>query len=72
MDDSLETKKRGELDEQAALSIGSGLLGFSPRPLDAGDFAYYAALGLSEEQVNQVVFELREGMSPLTRGPKRK
>jgi hypothetical protein len=51
---------------------GAGLLGFSERPLVQEDFAYYEALGLTREQVKQVVNELREGMSPLTRSPKSK
>jgi hypothetical protein len=50
--------------------VGAGLLGFSERPLAHGVFAYYKVLGLSQDEVKQVVDELREGMSPLTRAPK--
>jgi hypothetical protein len=47
--------------------IGSGLLGFSPKPLGRGDTAYLNAIGLTHEQIKQVVDDLRDGMSPLTR-----
>jgi hypothetical protein len=47
--------------------LGSGLLGFSPKRLSPGDEAYLNALGLSAEQISQVLHDLRDGMSPLTR-----
>lgn len=50
--------------------VGSGLLGFSPKPLGRGDTAYLTALGLTEDQIQQVVADLRDGMSPLTRKAK--
>ena len=53
--------------ESPGEQVGSGLLGFSPRPLGRGDTAYLNAIGLTEEQITQVVSDLQDGMSPLTR-----
>lgn len=55
--------------EEALASMGPGLLGFAKRPLGADVFAYYKAMGLSEEHVREVANELREGISPMTRSP---
>jgi hypothetical protein len=59
------------VDTDATAITGPGLLGFSPRPLGPGDMAYFAALGLTEEQIRQVILDLRDGMSPLTRARNR-
>lgn len=56
-----------KLDDAAARAVGEGLLGFSPKPLGRGDKAYLHALGLTDQQVEEVVRNLRDGMSPLTR-----
>jgi hypothetical protein len=51
--------------------MGAGLLGFSQRPLSDDVYRYYEAMGLTKENVRQVAEELRQGISPLTRPPRR-
>jgi hypothetical protein len=52
----------------ATASVGHGLLGFSTKnELGRGEEAYLKALGLSKEDVQLLLSELREGVRPLTR-----
>jgi hypothetical protein len=55
------------LDQDKAERMGKGLLGFTPKPLGKGDKAYFDALGLTEQEVQQTLHEIRDGMSPRTR-----
>lgn len=55
---------RKNLDTATPRKVGTGLLGFDPKPLTAGDLAYLAALGIEGPAVGALLDDIRNSFTP--------